>query len=175
MNVPALSFGGAQPTRPEKARRLGYRAKEGFVVYRVRVRRGNRKRRVHNGNVHGKPRNEGVNQIKGYRNLRAIAEERAGRSCGGLRVLNSYWINQDGTYKYFEVIMVDPTHKRILSDPRINWITRAVHKNRELRGLTSAGRKHRGLGVRHHGANKLRPSRRAVWKRHNTLSLRRYR
>jgi len=23
-------------------------------------------------------------------------------------VLNSYWINQDGVYKYFEVILVDP-------------------------------------------------------------------
>ena len=35
-----------QPTRPEKARRLGYRAKQGYVIYRIRVRRGDRKRKV---------------------------------------------------------------------------------------------------------------------------------
>ena len=35
-----------RPSRPDKARRLGYKAKQGFVVYRVRVRRGNRKRPV---------------------------------------------------------------------------------------------------------------------------------
>ena len=36
-----------RPSRPDKARRLGYKAKQGFVVYRVRVRRGGRKRPVH--------------------------------------------------------------------------------------------------------------------------------
>jgi Ribosomal L15 len=30
-----------------------------------------------------------------------------------LRVLNSYWINQDGVYKYYEVILVDPSHKAV--------------------------------------------------------------
>merc|ERR1712216_351048 len=40
-----------RPTRPDKARRLGYKAKQGFVIYRVRVRRGSRKRPVHKGTV----------------------------------------------------------------------------------------------------------------------------
>jgi ribosomal protein L15E len=35
-----------KPSRPDKARRMGYKAKQGFVVYRVRVRRGGRKRPV---------------------------------------------------------------------------------------------------------------------------------
>lgn len=35
-----------QPSRPDKARRLGYKAKQGYVVYRVRVRRGGRKKPV---------------------------------------------------------------------------------------------------------------------------------
>ena len=35
-----------RPLRADKARRLGYKAKQGFVVYRVRVRRGGRKRPV---------------------------------------------------------------------------------------------------------------------------------
>lgn len=35
-----------QPSRPDKARRLGYKAKQGYVIYRVRVRRGGRKKPV---------------------------------------------------------------------------------------------------------------------------------
>jgi len=124
---------------------------------------------------YGKPRNCGINQHKWRRNLRSKAEERVGRACGGLRVLNSYWIAQDSLYKYYECIMVDPHHKVIREDPRINWLCNPVHKHRELRGQTSAGRQGRGLRTRHHGASKLRPSWRAAWKRHNTLSLRRYR
>jgi large subunit ribosomal protein L15e len=56
-------------------------------------------------------------------------------------VLNSYWINQDGVYKYYEVILVDPNHKAIRRDPRINWIAKPVHKRREARGLTSIGKR----------------------------------
>ena len=48
-------------------------------------------------------------------------------------------------------------------------------RHRELRGLTSAGKKFRGLRHRGHATNKLRPSRRATWKRNNSLSLKRYR
>ena len=118
------------PTRPDKARRLGYKAKEGYVVYRVRVRRGGRKRPVAKGIVCGKPSSVGINQLKPTRNLRSKAEERAGKALGGLRVLNSYWIAQDGTYKYYEVIMVDSFHNAIRNDPRINWISRPQHKHR---------------------------------------------
>lgn len=38
-------------------------------------------------------------------------QERVGRRCGGLRVLNSYWVGEDSTYKFYEVILVDPAHK----------------------------------------------------------------
>jgi len=165
----------SRPTRPDKARNLGYKAKQGFVIYRVRVRRGSRKKQLSKGINFGKPRNCGINQHKWRRNLRSKAEERVGRACGGLRLLNSYWIAQDALYKYYECIMIDPHHKVIREDPRINWLCNPVHKHRELRGLTSAGRQGRGLRVRHHGSNKRRPSWRAAWKRHNTLSLKRYR
>ncbi|KAK6160605.1 hypothetical protein DH2020_003986 [Rehmannia glutinosa] len=131
------------PTRPDKARRLGYKAKQGYVIYRVRVRRGGRKRPVPKGIVYGKPTNQGVTQLKFQRSKRSVAEERAGRKLGGLRVLNSYWINEDSTYKYFEVILIDPAHTTVRNDPRINWICNPVHKHRELRGLTSAGKKYR--------------------------------
>eukprot|EP01104_Vermistella_antarctica_P004432 TRINITY_DN14889_c0_g1_i1.p1 TRINITY_DN14889_c0_g1~~TRINITY_DN14889_c0_g1_i1.p1 ORF type:complete len:216 (+),score=54.69 TRINITY_DN14889_c0_g1_i1:38-649(+) len=163
-----------RPTRPDKARRLGYKAKQGYVIYRSRVRRGGRKRPVPKGITYGKPVHQGVNGLKFQRNLRSVAEERVGRRCGGLRVLNSYWINEDGTYKYFEVITVDPMHKAIRDDPRINWICKNTMKHRELRGLTAAGREGRGVGKGHRFA-KNGPSRRANYKRNEKISLKRYR
>ncbi|KAI9770728.1 MAG: 60S ribosomal protein L15 [Geoglossum simile] len=163
----------SRPSRPDKARRLGYKAKQGYVIYRVRVRRGGRKRPVPKGATYGKPTNQGVNQLKYQRSLRSTAEERVGRRCANLRVLNSYWINQDSTYKYFEVILVDPQHKAIRRDPRINWIVKPVHKHRESRGLTATGKKSRGLG-KGHGYNKTTAGRRKTWKKHNTLSIWRY-
>ncbi|RYC60596.1 hypothetical protein CHU98_g5605 [Xylaria longipes] len=164
----------SRPSRPDKARRLGYKAKQGYVIYRVRVRRGGRKRPVPKGATYGKPTNQGVNQLKYQRSLKSTAEERVGRRCANLRVLNSYWINQDSTYKYYEVILVDPQHKAIRQDPRINWIVNPVHKHRESRGLTATGKKSRGLN-KGHRYNKTKAGRRKTWKRHNTLSLWRYR
>ncbi|KAL8674710.1 MAG: hypothetical protein Q9168_000868 [Polycauliona sp. 1 TL-2023] len=157
----------SRPSRPDKARRLGYKAKQGYVIYRVRVRRGGRKRPVPKGATYGKPTNQGVNQLKYQRSLKSTAEERVGRRCANLRVLNSYWINQDSTYKYFEVILVDPQHKAIRRDSRINWIVKPVHKHRESRGLTATGKKSRGLG-KGHKFNKTTAGRRKTWKRHNT-------
>ncbi|GKT98486.1 60s ribosomal protein l15 [Fusarium langsethiae] len=164
----------SRPSRLDKARRLGYKAKQGYVIYRVRVRRGGRKRPAPKGATYGKPTNQGINQLKYQRSLKATAEERVGRRCANLRVLNSYWINQDSTYKYYEVILVDPQHKAIRIDPRINWIVNPVHKHREARGLTATGKKSRGLN-KGHRYNKTKAGRRKTWKRHNTLSLWRYR
>lgn len=163
------------PTRPEKAHRLGYRAKPGFVIYRVRVRRGGRKRQFFHGISYGKPRNIGVTGYKHKSSLRVFAEQKAGRRLGSLRVLNSYWVAQDGSYKWYEVILVDPMHQAIRNDPYINWICKGVHKHREMRGLTSAGRKSRGLHKKGVGTMKLRPSRYSAWKRTHTRSLKRFR
>ena len=79
-------------------------------------------------------------------------------------------------YLVLQVITVDPSHTAIRNDPRIQWIAKPVMKHRECRGLTSAGRQHRGLRKKGHRANNLiGSSRRAAWKRRNTLSLKRYR
>ncbi|RXG49467.1 hypothetical protein VDGE_06768 [Verticillium dahliae] len=164
----------SRPSRPDKARRLGYKAKQGYVIYRVRVRRGGRKKPAKKGATFGKPTNQGINQLKYQRSLKSTAESRVGRRCANLRVLNSYWINQDSTYKYYEVILVDPQHKAIRIDPRINWIVAPVHKHREERGLTATGKKSRGLN-KGHRYNKTKAGRRKTWLRHNTLSLWRYR
>ena len=66
----------SKPTRPDKARRLGYKAKQGYVIYRIRIRRGGRKRPVPKGATYGKPTNQGVNHLKFQRSLRSVAEVR---------------------------------------------------------------------------------------------------
>eukprot|EP00540_Astrosyne_radiata_P011889 CAMPEP_0116844456 /NCGR_PEP_ID=MMETSP0418-20121206/12703_1 /TAXON_ID=1158023 /ORGANISM="Astrosyne radiata, Strain 13vi08-1A" /LENGTH=205 /DNA_ID=CAMNT_0004475421 /DNA_START=70 /DNA_END=687 /DNA_ORIENTATION=+ len=165
----------SRPTRTEKAHRLGFKAKQGYVVVRCGVRRGGRKRQNHRGMVYGKPKHQGINQLKFERNLQSVAEEKVGRKYSNMRVLNSYWINQDATMKYYEIILVDPSHTVVRNDPRIQWIAKGVHKHRECRGLTSAGRKARGLRKRGHRANgKIGGSYRAAWLRRNTLRLKRY-
>jgi len=158
-----------RPTRPEKARALGYKTKQGYAVFRVRVRRGGRKRPFHKGITYGKPSTAGVTGRKLVKNARSVAENKLGKTFGNMRVLNSYWSNNDSTFTWYEVVAVDPMHKTIRRDPKINWIVDSVHRRREARGLTSAGRKHRGLRYKGHKANKLRPSVRATWRRNNRV------
>uniref|UniRef100_A0A8C9BI29 Ribosomal protein L15 n=1 Tax=Phocoena sinus TaxID=42100 RepID=A0A8C9BI29_PHOSS len=164
-----------RPTRPDKVRRLGYKAKQGYVIYRVRVRRGGRKRPVPKGTTYSKPVHHGVNKLKFARSLQSVAEERAGRHRGALRILNSYGVGENSTYKFFEVILIDPFHKAIRRNPDTQWTTKPVHKHREMRGLTSAGRKSRGLCKGHKFHHTIGGSRRAAWRRRNTLQLHRYR
>lgn len=146
-----------RPTRPDRARRLGYRAKQGFVVVRVRVRKGGlRKPRPRSGR---KPKGLGVAKKTPGKNLQWIAEERVARKYPNMEVLNSYYVGEDGRWKWFEVILVDPNHPAIKSDPKINWICSRVHRGRVFRGLTSSGKKARGLSNKGKGAEKVRPSR----------------
>ena len=95
----AVVHRATRPTRIDKARRLGYKAKQGFCIFRTRVRRGGRKRPNPKGIVYGKPSHQGIRKLKFQRSLRSVAEERVGRKATNLRVLNSYWVGQDATYK----------------------------------------------------------------------------
>ncbi|MEM4144056.1 MAG: 50S ribosomal protein L15e [Candidatus Bathyarchaeia archaeon] len=147
-----------QPTRLDRARKLGYKAKQGFVVVRTRVRRGGlRKQRPRSGR---RPKRMGVAKFKPAKSLRLIAEERAARKFPNLEVLNSYWVGEDGRSKWFEVILVDPNHPAIKADKDVNWIIEKQHKRRVFRSLTSAGKKVRSLRRKGKGAEKVRPSKR---------------
>ncbi len=148
-----------RPTRLDRARSLGYQAKQGYVIVRVRVRKGGRKRPRWKGGR--KPSKMGMVKYSPKKSLQWIAEEKAARKFPNLEVLNSYWVGEDGMYKWFEVILVDPHHPVIKSDPKIAWIAGKTHKGRVFRGLTSAGRKSRGLRNKGKGAEKIRPSIRA--------------
>ena len=152
-----------KPTRLDRARKLGYKAKQGFVIARVRVRRGGLKRtRPRAGR---RQKRMGVKKYKPAKSLRLIAEERAARKFPNLEVLNSYWVWEDGRHKWFEVVMVDPSHPVIKSDKDVSWICEDVHRGRVFRGLTSAGKEVRGLRRKGRGAEKVRPSRSAARKR----------
>lgn len=149
-----------KPSRLDKARALGYKAKKGFVVFRVTIGRGGRQ----------KPRPTTKRRSKRFSvkkilrmNYRWVAEQKVQRKYTNLEVLNSYIIGKDGTHYFFEVIAVDPNMPEIKSDSDINWICQPKNRNRVLRGLTSAAKKSRGL--RHKSPNlKVRPSLRA-WRR----------
>ena len=146
------------PTRLDRARKLGYKAKQGFVVARTRVRRGGlRKQRPRAGR---RPKRMGVAKFKPGKSIRLIAEERVGKKFPNLEVLNSYWVGEDGRSKWFEVILVDPNHPSIKSDKDVNWVTEKQHHNRVFRSLTSAGKKVRSLHRKGRGAEKFRPSKR---------------
>jgi large subunit ribosomal protein L15e len=145
-----------RPTRLDRARALGYRAKEGFVVVRARVRRGGLRKRIIKGGR--KPKAKGIKKITMAKNIQRIAEERTAKRYPNLEVLNSYWTGQDGRYKYYEVLLVDPHHPSVKNDPKINWICDRSHRGRAFRGLTSAGKKGRGLRHKGKGAEKIRPS-----------------
>jgi len=134
-----------KPTRLDRARTLGYKAKQGFIIVRVRVRKGGRSRRAYLW-IHGKkPGSAGIRHFTPRKSLRWIAEEKAQRKFPNLEVLNSYYVAEDGKYKWYEVIMVDKNHPVVQSDKNINWIAEKQHRRRVFRGLTSAGKKARGL------------------------------
>jgi large subunit ribosomal protein L15e len=134
-----------KPLRLDRARALGYKAKKGFVVFRVRVKRGGHKRtRPHKGRQ--------IRKLTIRKNLdlnyRNIAERRVAQKYVNLEVLNSYWIGKDGMHYFYEVIMIDPAREEIKKDSKIKWIASSKNKNRVFRGLTSSGKKSRGLKVR---------------------------
>jgi len=135
-----------RPTRLDRARKLGWKPIRGIILVRVRVRKGWRKRK-------GYPRSRRPKTYRFYRPLeiplQVIAEQRAQRAYPNLEVLNSYYVGEDGEYKWYEVIMVDPNEPSILSREEYAWIAAKKHRKRALRGLTPRNRR-RLKAVREH-------------------------
>lgn len=146
-----------KPLRVDRARSLGYKAKKGFVVIRVRVKRGGHKRPRPNKGRRSKRLHARKTLKMSYK---WIAEIRVQNKHKNLEVLNSYLVGKDGVHYFYEVICVDPSKSEIKNDKTLKWITDPANKKRTLRGLTSAGKKSRGLRSKH-PASKVRPSVRA--------------
>ena len=149
-----------KPSRLDRARALGYKAKKGVVVVRVRLKRGGRQRSRH---THGrKPRKQFVRKILKM-SYQWVAELRASKKYQNLEVLNSYYTGQDGKFFFYEVIMVDKDKPEIKGDKNFSWMYEGTHSGRAERGMTSAGKKSRGMRTKSKGL-KVRPSLRA-WNR----------
>ena len=103
-----------RPSRIQKARQLGYKAKQGIVVIRMRVGRGNmrRKRPV----AGRRPKHLGVLRIKPALSMQKVAERRVLERHPNMKLLGSYYHYQDGIYLWYEVILADPAHPRISKD-----------------------------------------------------------
>jgi large subunit ribosomal protein L15e len=117
----------AKPTNLSRARSLGYKAKEGYKLAIVKIKRGRRHRKHPDG---------GRKPGKNYRftsrdvSLQTIAELKAARKFG-MEAMNSYFVGSDGVFKFFEVILLDKSL--------------SAAKGRVERGLTSSAKKGRGL------------------------------
>ncbi len=146
-----------KPLRLDRAHSLGYKAKKGFVMARVRISRGGRKRKKPNK---GRRTKRQTNKKIVKMSYQWVAEQRCQRKFQNLEILNSYNIGKDGKYYFFEVILIDPSRPEIKNNKKTKWITKPSNKNRVFRGLTSAGKKSRGLRSKS-PMNKNRPSVRA--------------
>jgi len=149
-----------RPTRIDRARSLGYKAKQGFIVVRQKVMKGGHTRSFRKKGK--RPKRSGTRMNLDI-NYQKIAEERANKKFSNCEVLNSYYAAHDGKYVWYEVILIDRAHPQIQADPMLRNL--AAKRGRVSRGLTSAGRKSRGLRKKGKGAEKLRPSRTAVIKK----------
>lgn len=112
-----------KPSRLDRARRLGYKAKQGIIVIRTRVKRGGmRKQRPTSGR---RPKHLGVVHIKQSENMRRVAERRVNEKYPNMEVLGSYYLHKDGKNIWYEIILADTAHP-------------AISKDREMRGKLKA-------------------------------------
>jgi large subunit ribosomal protein L15e len=107
----------AKPSRILRARRLGYKAKQGIIVIRMRVGTGGmRKKRPRGGR---RPKHLGVTRIKAAVSMKQVAERRVLERYRNMKLLGSYFLYKDGMHYWYEVILADPSHKRIVKDKEI--------------------------------------------------------
>lgn len=154
----------SRPSRLDKARALGYKAKQGIVLARVKLLRGGRKRRgsLKKGRRSKHARAKKILDLS----FQTIAEQRANKKFKNCEVLNSYFVGKDGRYAFFEVILVDRNHPQIINNEQLRGLVKK--KGRVFRGLTSSGKRSRGLIHKGKGAEKLRPSRTARYRKRDS-------
>ena len=129
-----------RPTRLDRARSLGYRAKQGILIIRQRVLRNTPMRPTMRKGRGSKSRR--LKKIISV-NLQRLCEQRVQKKHPNLEVLNSYFVGKDPKNAWYEVIMIDPVHPAILKDKTLSRI--AKQRRRVQRGLTSSAKKSRGL------------------------------
>ncbi|MDD5253900.1 MAG: 50S ribosomal protein L15e [Candidatus Nanoarchaeia archaeon] len=139
----------SRPTRIDRARALGYKAKQGYIIVRVRLARGGRKReRLKAGRRSKAQRRKKIVD----KNYQWVAEERANRHYVNCEVLGSYKVLEDGLHSWYEVILADRV--QVSRYDGMDWL--AFDQGRVYRGKTSAGQKSRGLIRKGRGSEKVK-------------------
>ncbi|MBI2127390.1 MAG: 50S ribosomal protein L15e [Thaumarchaeota archaeon] len=106
-----------KPSKLQRARALGYKAKKGFAVVRVRVGRGGmRRKRPVSGR---RPKHLGVTRMRADVSMQQVAGRRAIEKYPNLKFLGSYFVHKDGKYLWYEVVMVDPLSAAVASDKNL--------------------------------------------------------
>jgi len=106
-----------RPSRIARARRLGYKAKQGIIVVRMRVGAGGmRKQRPTGGR---RPKHLGVTRIKAAVSMKQVAERRVLERYHNMKLFGSYFLYKDSMYYWFEIILADKSHKSITKDKEL--------------------------------------------------------
>ncbi len=106
-----------KPSRIQRARRLGYKAKQGIITVRMRVGVGGMRRQRPKGGR--RPKHLGVTRIKADVSMKQVAENRVLKRYPNMSLLGSYFAYKDGKHYWFEIILADPAHPRIKQDKEL--------------------------------------------------------
>jgi large subunit ribosomal protein L15e len=66
-----------------------------------------------------RPKHLGVLRIKPALSMQKVAERRVLERFPNMNLLGSYYLHQDGLYLWYEVILADTFHPRIIADKEI--------------------------------------------------------
>jgi large subunit ribosomal protein L15e len=103
-----------KPSRLDRARMLGYKAKQGVVVVRIKLSRsGMRRKRPTSGR---RSKHMGVLRMKSDEPVQHVAERRVLEKYPNLKLLGSYIYYQDGKHSWYECVLIDPLNPSIKSD-----------------------------------------------------------
>jgi len=106
-----------RPSRLLRAKRLGYKAKQGIIVVRMRVGTGGMRRQRPRGGR--RPKHLGVTRIKADDSMKVVSERRVLERYPNMKLLGSYFLYKDGMHYWYEVILADPSHPRIVKDKEL--------------------------------------------------------
>ena len=91
-----------KPLNPARARELGYKAKPGYFVVRVKTKRG---KRVRNRPAIGRKPGKNRKRENPGKPWQWFAEQKAMLKHKNAAVVGSYFVGADGERQYFEVIL----------------------------------------------------------------------
>jgi large subunit ribosomal protein L15e len=103
-----------RPSRLDRARMLGYKAKDGVAVVRIRLSRGGmRRKRPTSGR---RPKHLGVLKMKSDEPVQSVAERRVRERYPNMKLIGSYLLWKDGKHAWYECILIDPLCPSVRKD-----------------------------------------------------------